>query len=222
MESPGRLDQVVLPLGLHVVDAIERDDRLDGGRNRGVGIVAIQGGELGLVTGDAHQRHELRTRGRPHQPDARGIDAEVGGLGADELNRRLHVVDRSRIALHPRLRQPIADGIDRVAVAGEPRPEILEGIGAAGLPAAAMDRDDHRRLVEPFRSVEIPGQLDAVVLDIWHVGPGDHPIALRRRAIGGREREAASAPPSPSRRAPAPKQLSSCDPPSADFLIPPT
>ena len=225
MESPGPAQEVVLPLGLHVVDAIERDDGLDVGRNRGVGIVAIQAGELGLVSGDAHQRHQLGTGGRPQQPDARGIDAEVGGLGADELDRRLHVVGRGGIALHPRLRQPVADRIDRVAVAGEVRAEILEGVGASALPAAAMDRDDRRRLVEPFGSVEIPGQLDAVVLDILHIGPGDDPIALRRRPIGRHERQGQRQRHRrhrQGRRAPAAKRLSSFDPPTADFLVRPT
>ena len=90
-------DLVVLPLRQHVVDAVEADHRLHVDADRGsVRIVPILGREQRLVAGQRHQRHQMRAGGIAHQADAIRIDAEPGGLGAHELDRRLDVIDRAR------------------------------------------------------------------------------------------------------------------------------
>ena len=102
---------------------------------------------------------------------------ELRRLGAHVLHRRLGVVDRARIGLHAGLHQPVFDGEHRVAVLGEIRPPVRVELAAADLPAAAMDRDQHRRLVEALRRVEIAQQFGAVVL-------GEHDVILCSDLVG--------------------------------------
>ncbi len=115
--------------------------------------------------------------GIAHQADALRVDPEIGRLGAHELDCRFHVVDAARIGAG--LAEAVVDGEQRIAIAGEEWPPILVGRAASGLPSSAMDRNDHRGLVEPLRQIEIARQIGAVVLDKFQIGPSDDFIIPR-------------------------------------------
>src|SRR5262249_40293904 len=142
----------------------------------GIRIAAIFA--LVVVGGEAQQRHQMAARGIAHEPDPVRVDAEVGGLGAHELDRRLRVIDRLRIG--PLFRQPVLDGEGRDAVPGEIGPPILEGGRAAAAPAAAVDGDHDRGLGEALGRIEVAGELHPVVLDVLDGGPGDDLLGQRR------------------------------------------
>jgi hypothetical protein len=116
-----------------------------------------------LVARQRDQRREMRTGGIADQRDTVWVDAQLRGIGADELHRRLHVRSGARPSAHPRLHQPVFDREQGVAAAREVRAPVLVDVTVADLPAAAMHRDQHRCLVEPARIMQIAKQLDAVM-----------------------------------------------------------
>src|SRR5205823_8569021 len=88
-------DLVVLPLRQHIVDAVKADDCLDLGRDLGMAAAEMLAREQRLVAREGHEGGEVRARGIADQPYPFGIEAELGGLSAHELHRRLGVVYRA-------------------------------------------------------------------------------------------------------------------------------
>ncbi len=174
--------QIMRPLRMHVIDAVEADHAFDVGGNVGVGVVAIGGIEL--IAGQRHQRSEMGAGGIANKPDAIRIEIEFGGLGADELDRGFDVVNRGRIDAG--LSQPIVDGKHRIAGAGEEQAPIAIELLVADLPTAAMHGHQNRHLAAAFGQIKIADQLGAVVLGKNQVGM-IHDLILRRRSVSGRE-----------------------------------
>ena len=106
----------------------------------------------------------MRARGVADQPDTLRIEAEFGGLGTHKLRHGLGVVDGTGPGLHPRLHQPVLDRKDGITVFCEVISPMGVELAVAGLPAAAMNTDQHRRLADALRQVEIAEQTHAVVL----------------------------------------------------------
>src|SRR4051812_34602173 len=96
-------------------------------------------------------------------PDTVRIDAKLAGICPHVLHSGFRVIDRTGPGLRAGLHQPVLDRKDRVAVLGEIHAPILVELAVTDLPAAAMYRDEHRRLLEAFGRVEIAEQLRAVV-----------------------------------------------------------
>src|SRR5262245_60288419 len=96
-----------------------------------------------------------------NESDALRIDPELAGLAAHELDCCFGVVDRARIGLHAWLHQAVLDGEHGNAVAGEVRSPVRVDLAVADLPAAAMNRDQHRRLGHALWRIEIADQFDA-------------------------------------------------------------
>src|SRR5271157_1841746 len=103
--------------------------------------------------------------------DALGIEAELARLGADELDRGLAIEDVSGPARRAGLHQPVVDREHGIAVAGEMAAPTFVKFAVAGLPAAAMDPDQHRHPVQSGWPIEIAKQ--------WHpVRFGEHDVRL--------------------------------------------
>ena len=112
-----------------------------------------------------------------------GLPRELGGLGTHELHRGLGVVDGARPSLHSRLRQPILDRKDGITVFCEIISPMSIELAVAELPSAAMDADQHRRLTEALRQLEIAESGHAVVLGEHDVGSGRHLVFSRRHLV---------------------------------------
>ncbi len=152
--------QIAGPLRVHVVDAIETDHAFDVGGNGGVGVVAIS--RRVLVAGKRYERGEMGARGIADEADAIRVEIEFGSLCADELDRSLGVVNRGRIGAG--FTQPVVDGENRIAGAGEEQTPISVELPVANLPAAAVDCHQHRRLGAAFGQIEIAEEFGPVVL----------------------------------------------------------
>ena len=175
-------DLVVVPLRQHVVDAVKADHRFHIGFYGGIRIAAILGRKL--IGRDRHQSRQVRTGGISHQADALRIEAQFARLGAHELNGGFDVIGAGRIGT--RLAEPIVDREQRVAVSRQERPPIFVAGAAAPLPAAAVNRHDHRSLVQPLRQIEVAGQAGAVALGEGDIRSG-YDLEIPRGSTGGRK-----------------------------------
>ena len=138
--------QIVSPLSVHVVHAIEADHAFDVGGNRGVGVVTV--GRRVLVSSERNKRGEMRAGGIADETDAIRVKIEFGGLGAHELDRRFGIVNRCGIRAG--LAQPVFDGENRIAGARQEQTPVAVKLPAANLPAAAMDSNQNRHLGAAF------------------------------------------------------------------------
>lgn len=141
-------DLVVLPLRQHVIDAVKSDDRLDLGEACGVAITLILARKQWFVAGERDERGEVCAGGIADQPDAAGIEAELGSPGAHKLHRRHHIADCAGPGLHTRSHQPVLDRKDRITVPREVIAPVRIEFAVADLPAAAMHADQYRRFGE--------------------------------------------------------------------------
>src|ERR1700683_1201234 len=95
----------------------------------------------------------MRASGIADQANPLCVEVILTRLCAHELNGGLAVIDRSR--KNPRFSQPIIDGENRVAVAGEEQTPIAIKRARANLPTAAMDGDQDWRFRTAFGEIEI-------------------------------------------------------------------
>src|SRR5262249_52657214 len=128
----------------------------------------------------------MPTGGVAHQADTIRIDAELGSLGAHKLDRSFHVVDGAGI--ESRFAESILDGERRIALLGQIRPPILVRSRTTVLPAATMARDHNGGLRHTLGRIEIARELDAVMDDVFDIGPGDDVMLGPHRSDGDDER----------------------------------
>ncbi len=111
----------MLPLRQHVVGAVEADHGLHVGGHRIIGVAAVLRREL--VGREPDEGGEMAPSGIAHQADALRVEPKIGRPGAHELDCRFHVVDAARIGAG--LAEPVVDGEQRVAVAGQELPQYF-------------------------------------------------------------------------------------------------
>jgi hypothetical protein len=137
----------------------------------------------GPLARERREGGQVRARGVADQPDTLRIETEFGGLGAHELLRGLVVVDGTGPSLHPWLHQPVLDRKDGIAVFCEVISPMRIEFVVADLPSAAVNANQHRRLAEAFRQIEIAEQTHALVLGKHDIGSGRHLIFSRRYLV---------------------------------------
>src|SRR6266852_2463430 len=109
-----------------------------------MGIIAILTRECRLLSCQRDESREMRSGRVAHERDAIRIDAKLRSLGADELHRRLDVVDSAGIGLEPRLHQPVFDGEHGITVLRQIRSPVRVELAVTDLPAATMHADQYR------------------------------------------------------------------------------